>query len=178
MSGAVSLLSGGRFRFRTPREAKSLSALLSGAFPESERVKVGVGLCELLLNAVEHGNLGLTYQDKSRLLALDGWDDEIARRLVAPPYADRYATVDLERTPGGISVVVTDQGEGFDWHPYLDFCLERATDAHGRGIATARQVCFTNLEYRGKGNEVVATLAVPAECLTGPTPDSAASVAS
>lgn len=152
ISCAARLLDTGRFRCRTPEDATNLAALLAGTFSDPE--KVGVGICELLLNAVEHGNLGITYRDKSRLLATDSWEEEIARRLAMPPYAARYATVEFDRAPGTIRMVIKDQGEGFDWRPYLDFTPERAFDAHGRGIATAKQMCFTRLEYRGSGNEV------------------------
>lgn len=160
ISGAVKLLNAGRFSFRTPKEARSLAALLSGTFPDPE--KVGVGIFELLLNAVEHGNLGLTYKDKSRLLATDSWEEELARRLALPQYAACYATVEFDRGPGTIRVVVKDQGEGFDWRPYLEFSPERAYDTHGRGIAIARQGCFDRLEYLGNGNEVAAIVELPA----------------
>lgn len=160
VSCAVRLLEAGRFRFRTPEEANSLATLVAGMFPDPE--KVAVGICELLLNAVEHGNLSLTYQDKSRLLAADRWEEEVARRLAMPPYAVRYATVELDREPGEIRLVVKDQGDGFDWRPYLEFSSDRAFDAHGRGIAIARGECFHRLEYRGNGNEVAAIVELPA----------------
>ena len=78
-----------------------------------------------------------------------------------PEYAARYATVVFDREPGSIFLVIQDQGTGFDWRPYLEFTLERAYDLHGRGIAIAHQLCFTGLEYRGTGNEVVITLDCP-----------------
>jgi len=39
---------------------------------------------------------------------------------------------------------------------YLEFSPERAFDTHGRGIALARNLSFTRLEYQGSGNEVIA----------------------
>jgi len=153
---SLQLLEGGRFSYRTLDEAKALASLVASAFPDP--AKVGVGVRELLVNAVEHGNLGISYEEKSRLLETDRLEEEAARRLALPQYAERYATVEIVRRPGSISLVVKDQGEGFDWKPYLEFAPERAHDLHGRGIATARLMCFSKLEYRGKGNEVVATL--------------------
>jgi len=159
VSHAFTLLSAGRFHFRTLAEARSLATLVAGLFPDPE--KVGVGIYELMLNAVEHGNLGITYQEKSALLATGSWEKDVLRRLAMPEYAARYATVEFDREPGSILLVIRDQGTGFDWRPYLEFTPERAYDLHGRGIAIAHQLCFTSLEYRGTGNEVVITLDCP-----------------
>lgn len=160
LTQSIRLLNRGQFTFRTLQEARSLASVVAGLFPDPKRVEVGI--CELLLNAVEHGNLGITYEEKSELLARGGLEEEVTRRLTLPLYAERLATLDVQRLEGGIRLVVTDQGKGFDWRPYLEFSAERAADAHGRGIATARLLCFTKLEYRGNGNEVVAELDVAA----------------
>jgi hypothetical protein len=57
-----------------------------------------------------------------------------------------------------VQIRIRDQGQGFDWTPYLDFDPERAFDPHGRGIAMARLSSFDDLEYLGDGNEVLATV--------------------
>jgi CheY-like chemotaxis protein/anti-sigma regulatory factor (Ser/Thr protein kinase) len=168
VSHAFTLLSAGRFHFRTLEEVKSLATLIASVFPDPEQV--GIGIYELMLNAVEHGNLGISYQEKSQLLATASWEEDVARRLAMPEYAARVATVEFDREPGSILLVIKDQGEGFDWRPFMEFSVERAYDAHGRGIATAHQMCFTSLEYRGKGNEVIVTLACPER--TEPDPSS------
>jgi len=51
-------------------------------------------------------------------------------------------------------VLITDQGDGFDWQPYLDIDPARAFASHGRGIALSRKLSFTSLEYLGSGNQV------------------------
>ena len=61
------------------------------------------------------------------------------------------------------SAVMEDCGDGFDWRRYLEFSPERAFDPNGRGIAMARQTSFASLEYLGRGNVAVATIAVAAE---------------
>ncbi len=158
LAQSFKLFSRGQFVFRTLPEARILASVVAGLFPDPKRVEVGI--CELLLNAVEHGNLGITYEEKSELLANGLLEEEVGRRLMLPGLAERLATLEVERMEGSIRLVVKDQGKGFDWRPYLEFSQERATDAHGRGIATARLLCFTRLEYRGIGNEVVAELDV------------------
>ena len=121
------------------------------------------GLVDLMVNAVEHGNLGVTYHEKAQL-KLDGtWEDEIQRRLALPEYASRCAAVKAEFSSDltELYFTISDQGEGFDWHKYLEFDPERAFDPNGRGIAMARLMSFKTMEYVGKGNVVKVTV-----CLT------------
>ncbi|MEW9898275.1 response regulator [Chitinivorax sp. PXF-14] len=152
----LTLLSQGRFRFRSLEDAQNLSALLSSMCPNPE--KVSLGLSELLINAVEHGNLGISYRDKSELLHAGRWRDEVDVRLTLPAYCARQVTVDVERSEQEIRITITDEGEGFDWAPFLEFTPERAFDPHGRGISMARMLSFDRLQYQGKGNQVLAVV--------------------
>lgn len=145
-----------RFVFRTPEEARNLAALVANAAPDPGRVVLG--LSELMLNAVEHGNLGIGYSQKSLLIEEGRLHDEIARLLLAPGYRARQAELEIERGDGELSFVIRDQGQGFDWQAYLEMSPERAFDTHGRGIAMSRMISFDSLEYRGCGNEVKAVI--------------------
>lgn len=151
-----------RFSFRTLEEAREIGIFLSGLCPVPD-VAV-IGLVELLVNAVEHGNLGMSYEDKLRTRQEGTWDEEILRRLALPENQDRYAEARLERKDGGLVFTIHDQGAGFDWQKFLDFDPNRAFDPNGRGIAMARHMSFSRLEYVGCGNEVTASIA-----LSGPS---------
>lgn len=153
---AMILLDTGRFRFRTPREANSLAVALAEAVPASKRL--AFGLLELLMNAVEHGNLGIGYANKSRLKEQNRLGAEIEGRLADPRYRDRVATVEMTRTADWLTFTITDQGEGFDWHRYVEMEPERAFDTHGRGIVLARAFTFDTLTYLGNGSTVVAAV--------------------
>lgn len=152
------LLERGTFSFRTPDEARDLAALLSGVVADGARVSMG--LVELLLNAVEHGNLGITYEDKSRLNELGNWEAEVARRLELPEHRDKRARVEVSREPFGLRFLISDCGPGFDWRRYLEIDEARAAHTHGRGIAIAKQMCFDELRFLGSGNRVEAILRV------------------
>ena len=150
------LLESGTFHFKTPEEARNLAMLLAHAYPNADRVVTGI--LELTLNAIEHGNLSIGYKEKSRLIEEDKLEEEIAHRLNSPPYSSRVATAKFSRQPHGLSLHITDQGNGFDWKNYMDFDPERAFDTHGRGIAMANKVSFDQIEYRGNGNQVLTVL--------------------
>lgn len=150
----LALMQEGRFRFQTLDDARVLASHLARICPEPERAVQG--LQELLVNAVEHGNLGIHYTEKGRYVLAGTWTEEIERRLQAPEYSRRFAEVSFRRGPEQLSFTIADQGDGFDWTEYMDFSPERAFDIHGRGIAMARHLSFDSLEYLGNGNTVVA----------------------
>lgn len=142
------------FRFRTLDEAKSLSSFLAHACPNPS--KVVYGLYELMANAVEHGNLGINYQEKKELITNHLWKEEIEKRLNDPKYKDIFATVTFSRKENGVEFFIYDQGEGFNWDDYVHASFSRATDPNGRGISIARTLCFNELEYQAPGNAVRA----------------------
>jgi response regulator RpfG family c-di-GMP phosphodiesterase len=148
------LLKEARFEFRTVVEAKRLAALVAHAYPEPDRVLLGI--MELLSNAVEHGNLAISYAEKGALIESNSLYKEIERRLELPEYRDRIASLRLTRTAEVLEIHIRDEGVGFDFRRYLDFHPDRALDPHGRGIAMARRTAFDELEYLGCGNEVKA----------------------
>lgn len=153
---ATSLLRSARFRLHTIEEARDVGTMVAGLCPDPANTVIG--LTELIVNAVEHGNLGITYAEKSELSGMDRWLAELERRAALPENAEKYVEVDYERDEDAIRITVKDQGPGFDWHPYLEPDPTRVFDTHGRGITIARRLSFDDLEYRGSGNEVVATL--------------------
>jgi len=144
------------FEYKNLDEARSIASLVSNACPEPE--KIVMGLTELMINAVEHGNLGITYDEKSELNETGSWLEEISTRLLLEQNKDKVAILNFQRLENIIKIIITDQGEGFDWESYMDFDPNRVMDSHGRGIAIANKLSFSLVEYRGTGNEVHAQL--------------------
>ncbi|CAL4869667.1 Protein-glutamate methylesterase/protein-glutamine glutaminase (plasmid) [Asticcacaulis sp. MM231] len=152
----LGLMEKGEFHFSTLKEAQTLAVFLANCFPEPERVVYG--LSELMVNAVEHGNLGISYSEKKRLIIEGRWKAEVEHRLTLPQYAHRRAHLNYDATPDYVSISISDEGEGFDFASYLELSPERATDPNGRGIATARLLSFDSLEYSRGGNTVTCSV--------------------
>jgi CheY-like chemotaxis protein len=150
------LLQRAEFSFRTLQEARKIALFLADASQHPERTLNGYA--EILINAVEHGNLGITYAEKGQLMRDGLLEEEITSRLQNPLYADRCVKVLFEKSATDSVVTVTDQGNGFDWQDYLDFRADRMFDLHGRGIALSRIMCFNKLEFFGNGNIAVITV--------------------
>ena len=154
--GATAAMGGCDYAFSTLEESERLAVLLTMQCPDPESAALGLG--ELLLNAVEHGNLAISYEEKGRFKRAGTWRAEIDRRLRLDAYRGRRATVRMDRAPGEIRFTITDQGNGFDWRGFTEFDPARAFEPNGRGIALARKLAFSRIEFVGSGNVVVATV--------------------
>ncbi|MBF0140751.1 MAG: response regulator [Magnetococcales bacterium] len=152
--GTFGLINEGCFSFRTLDEAHHLAVLLASACPDPGNQ--ALGLKELFVNAVEHGNLGITYGEKTALLRRNLWRIEVKKRLDLPENKNKLSSVRLERKEDEIVFIITDQGSGFDWRPFEYLDAQRAFHTHGRGIAMAKALYFDEIVYRGCGNEVMA----------------------
>ena len=151
---AQKLIRSVEYRFVTLEDVSSLVPVLAGMCPVPD--VAAPGLSDLMVNAVEHGNLGVTYQEKSLLKWEGDWEAEIRRRLALPQFCERFATVRIERNADSVVFTITDQGDGFEWQKFLSFDPDRAFDPNGRGIAMAKMMSFSALDYVGRGNIVVA----------------------
>lgn len=152
----MGMLNSAVFEFKTLEEARSIASLISNACPEP--ASIVMGLTELMVNAVEHGNLGISYAEKSILNELGTWIEEVNIRLQLPENINKIASIDFRRLADTIDITITDQGQGFNWKTYMDFDPNRLMDNHGRGIAIANQLSFSSIEYKEKGNKVCARL--------------------
>ncbi len=143
----------GTFRFRTPEEAEFLAVSIANSSPDPEKA---IFISELLSNAIEHGNLGITYDEKTNLIESDVLNKEVHRRLMLPEYADKFVTLYLSRSKEGLRIVIKDEGKGFDFRKYLKLDETRVFHNHGRGIALTGE--YLALEYHGNGSEVTVTI--------------------
>ncbi|MBN8283616.1 response regulator [Zoogloea sp.] len=156
---ALACLTEGSFSIRTLVEARALASFVAllGAQPET----LAMGLSELLVNGVEHGNLGIDFAEKSRLREADRWEEEVARRLALDENRGKSVRLRVRGDDSRWIFEIHDDGPGFDWRRFLDFDPERAFAPNGRGIALSRQLSFASLTYLPPGNQVVVTVAKP-----------------
>jgi DNA-binding response OmpR family regulator len=145
-----------QFHIRTIQDAKSLSSVLAYMTPNPRESRVG--LFELMVNAIEHGNLKISYQEKTKLIQQNILQKEILKRLTLPENHKKLVTVLFNRTPQQLEFTITDTGNGFDYLPYLEFSVERAMDNHGRGILIANKLSFDELEYLNNGSKVTGRI--------------------
>ena len=150
-SDALVFMRNSDFEIQTLDDARTLTPFLARMFPEPENASIGI--VELLINAIEHGNLEIGYEYKGKLLEQNNWLSETTRRLSLPAYQDRKVHIHLERHDDRIALTIRDEGMGFDWRGFETLSENRLFDLHGRGIAIANKI-FDGLTYSAPGNIV------------------------
>jgi DNA-binding response OmpR family regulator len=148
------------FELKTFSEARRVANYISRFSIDPN--KYIVGLTALIINAIEHGNLEIGFDLKNKLLVENKYDEEVERRLQNPLYGNRKVKVELERkeTSNIFSVIIRDEGKGFNWQDYMDFDPNRMADPNGRGIAMANIMSPGIVEFWGKGNVVIYNMPV------------------
>ncbi|MFO1242241.1 MAG: response regulator [Rickettsiales bacterium] len=152
----LGLMRHGTFQFQTLEQAHVLASFIAQCCPVP--TSASLGLSELMVNAVEHGNLGITYAEKSALIQSGTWQQEVERRQAVPENQMKFAKLEYHLDGDLLLIRIKDEGKGFDVSRYLNIDPLRATHPNGRGIAMARLTSFDDLEYIGPGNEVLCTI--------------------
>ncbi|OUR76737.1 hypothetical protein A9Q83_13285 [Alphaproteobacteria bacterium 46_93_T64] len=158
---AFKLMDKGVFKLKTLDEAKSISILLATLCPDS--AELSMGLLELLINAIEHGNLEITFDEKGKLLQNGQWLQEIERRQQLPQNSEKQVTIEYVHKPDRIEFTITDEGSGFNPEKFLTDEMNNPIESnptcfHGRGIKLASRMYFDQLEYVGVGKQVKAAI--------------------
>ena len=117
-----------------------------------DRYKLQMTLMEFLTNALEHGNLGITYEEKTKWLA-SGRDilQLISARNKDPKYKDRRIHISYTIGKSKSTFTIKDDGKGFNWRKYIEANVNE--DFHGRGISLSRDL-VQRVSYNEAGNQV------------------------
>lgn len=154
---AIGKLVSGEFEIRTLEETRNLATMLSLACPIPENA--AIGMAELMVNAIEHGNLGIGFGLKSKLLSKGEWHSEITRRLNLEENRGKKVIITLKKTSTEIEFRVIDEGAGFNRNAVMSG-ISDPFRTHGRGILIAETQCFDSLEYQGRGNVAVGIIRI------------------
>lgn len=116
---------------------------------------VRLSLYEMLVNAMEHGNLEINYEMKKNLLEeVVDYQRFLQERANEDAFKDRKVKVSYTYDKKSLAFTITDEGKGFDVgkvpNPHASENLERL---NGRGIFISR-VNMTKVLYNDKGNSV------------------------
>lgn len=134
--------------------ASSITAALGKYFDEDTSIGIRIGLREILINAIEHGNLAISFAEKSATIADGSYLNLIKERQRDPRYRERTIGVLYSLRAGRVLFAVRDQGAGFD-HRAAFAAGPVSTDMfHGRGLAIARRF-FDVVRYNDAGNRVL-----------------------
>jgi DNA-binding response OmpR family regulator len=133
-------------------------------FIEGRRIStVALAFNEVLINAIEHGNLELPVnyfveslgsEDKETVVDLKN------ERLRDPQYANKDIIIKYQFHNDEILVTVIDEGPGFDASSVVDFLMDddkSKTEGFGRGLMLLKHA-VDEIRFNEKGNEVTLVI--------------------
>lgn len=118
---------------------------------------------EILINAIEHGNLGITFDEKTQAIESGDYMDFLINRQKDPKFSQRRVLVDYLINGKVLMFRITDEGAGFDHNSFIDRAENdeyMAMLEHGRGIIMTRNV-FDSVIFNEIGNQVILTKKIP-----------------
>ena len=136
--------------------SQRLTRNLTRYFPQSEVPLIRVAIREVLVNAIEHGNLGLSFEEKTVALEKDFYFDLIHKRQRDPGFCEKKVTVDYQLDEKKVIYRISDEGEGFNYEEIMSIDpTEENTKmlCNGRGLVMARTI-FDIIQFNEKGNEI------------------------
>lgn len=130
--------------------------------------EIKLALYEALANAYEHGNLGISFEEKSRVLEEPGGIERLVQeRLADADLAARRIHVEVDYEQDGVLYRIRDEGAGFDHRTQTGRPLAEATALHGRGITLIRHY-MDEVAWNRSGNEIRLRKSLERRPLAGP----------
>jgi anti-sigma regulatory factor (Ser/Thr protein kinase) len=119
------------------------------------KMHLQLALGELIVNAVEHGNCGVTYEEKTRGLEKGlSVVELVAAKCRDPAIRAKKVEFQWEIRKDRTIFIIKDEGKGFDVAAYLKKVAKQdMLSLHGRGIKLATML-FHELKYNKRGNQV------------------------
>ncbi len=136
-----------------------LTRNLESRLSPKEILFVQIAIQEVLINAVEHGNLEVGYDKKTELKRIGGNYWELLCENCDSDYLEnRKVRINYELNRGKIIYIVSDDGRGFTWQNFLDDSYEPLVNDvmatfHGIGLQMVKKA-FDVIEFNEKGNEI------------------------
>lgn len=123
-------------------------------FKEDECMGIRLGLDEIVINAIEHGNLNITYVEKTQAIKNNTLEKLHESRRNAPENIQKKVTIQFEMNDTFCEWIIKDQGKGFNPSLIPNPILTESTESlHGRGIFIT-QFQFDEMEYTENGTMV------------------------
>ncbi|TAL39032.1 MAG: hypothetical protein EPN93_02860 [Spirochaetes bacterium] len=116
-----------------------------------------IGLREMIINAIEHGNLNITFEEKTQATMEDNYIEFVMKRQQEPHLKDKKVRIEYLLSPEKAAYKISDDGNGFDYKIMMDKIHRKVNDEmlyHGRGITMALNI-FDKITFNRKGNEVL-----------------------
>jgi PAS domain S-box-containing protein len=126
------------------------------AYVEHKQVPIiRLAVREMIVNAIEHGNLDISFNEKTVMVQEKKYMKLISERQNDERYRNKKVTVHYSIDDKQARYVIIDEGNGFDHQSFMkeENLANQVMLPHGRGILMARSI-FDEIVYNETGNEV------------------------
>jgi len=124
-----------------------------------EIILIRLALREVIINAIEHGNLNISFEKKSELLIQNKYFTFITERQHDKRYKNKKISIEYSISKDKIFYKITDEGNGFDYKQIYGKDLSEFNEkmiSHGRGLIMAKKT-FDNISFNKTGNQIILT---------------------
>jgi DNA-binding response OmpR family regulator len=120
---------------------------------DAEILNLKIGIEEMITNAIEHGNLGISFTEKSAAVEEGRFGELLEERLARGSNASKRVFISSHLTGEFFRISIRDEGDGFDWRNLPALLPENLLAYNGRGIFLTK-IYYTEVTYNDRGNEV------------------------
>ena len=129
-------------------------------FNTREIQKMRVGICEMITNAIEHGNFDITGDEKFQYTSQGNYTELLKNKLKQKYSHDKKVIVEIKINKNKLKIDIEDEGKGFDTSIIKEYRnLKDTSKLHGRGIMIT-SLYFESVRYNKKGNKVTLTKSI------------------
>jgi PAS domain-containing protein/anti-sigma regulatory factor (Ser/Thr protein kinase) len=123
-------------------------------------LNIRIALREAIINAIEHGNLRISFDEKTELQSDGKYFDTIKSRQMDPSSREKKVRVEYSLNEEHVSYSIYDDGSGFDPDAVTNadrYDINMLTLPHGRGLEMIRNT-FDEVRFNEKGNGIILVM--------------------
>ncbi|MGQ9843864.1 MAG: ATP-binding protein [Spirochaetota bacterium] len=118
---------------------------------------IKLGLREIIINAIEHGNLNISFEEKTKATAEGNYLEFVLSRQKDPNYKDKKVTIEFLLNCDKVIYKIEDEGNGFNYREIIQKIQNTVDEemlGHGRGLRMVYKI-FDEVKFNRKGNQVL-----------------------
>lgn len=133
---------------------ETLSAEIKKYIPHNEKDLFAAALYEVIMNAIEHGNLSVLYETKKKWLKKNIYHKKLEELLKTEKAKNTHVEITLQIDDENITISVKDQGAGFNpKQEAKKINNDGFARENGRGIVMIKSY-FDDVKFNKKGNVI------------------------
>ncbi len=133
---------------------KEICIEISDCIDEANINLFAAALYEVAINAIEHGNLGISYETKKEWIEKSIYQEKLAELLKSEKAKNTFVMISLEVEESSLTLTVQDEGSGFKPQKEMEKIIKEDFMRNcGRGMMMMKSY-FDEIKYNDTGNSI------------------------